>query len=296
MLRLLPILLLLCQATLADERQPAWLLQLPETTRFVLVADTGNSKLHRYSIGPDGVRLLDEHYMSIGENGVGKERAWDGRTPLGVYFVTDELDTTTLHPKYGVTAFPLDYPNEWDRRHGRTGDGIWLHGVDPLSGERPARDTDGCLALANDRLTMIAGDMMPLATPVIIVRQMKWRDPGELRETAAALESAVRAWSRNFAASDLHSYFRLYADDFSYRGMSRDDWMAYRVETTADRVLDDFLIEELVLLADPEEDDLYVSRFRQTLVQGDKRLTTMKRLYWRRLQSGTFEIVAEDNG
>ena len=119
----------------------------------------------------------------------------------------------------------------------------------------------------------------------------------DFRNTAReALEAAVRDWSRSFAASDLHSYFRLYAEDFSYRGMSRDEWMAYRLANTARRVLDDLLIEELVLLADPEEDGLYVSRFRQTLVRGEQRLTTMKRLYWRRLESGAFEIVAEDNG
>lgn len=294
--RLLPIVLLLSLAASAEDRHPAWVLQLPDTTHLVLVADTGSSTLLRYAVGPGGIRLLDEHYMSIGENGVGKERAWDGRTPLGVYFVADELDTTTLHPKYGVTAFPLDYPNEWDRRRGRTGDGIWIHGVDPQGGERPARDTDGCLALPNARLTMIAGDMTPLKTPVIIAREMQWRDADELRETAAALESAVRAWSRSLAAADLYSYFRLYAADFRYRGMSRDEWMAYRLDTTADRVLDALLVEELVLLADPEEEGLYVSRFRQTMVQGDKRVTTMKRLYWRRLESGAFEIVAEDNG
>ena len=34
------------------------------------------------------------------------------------------------HDKYGVAAYPLDYPNAWDRFNERTGYGIWLHGVD----------------------------------------------------------------------------------------------------------------------------------------------------------------------
>ena len=29
----------------------------------------------------------------------------------------------------GDGAFPLNYPNEWDRRLNKTGSGIWLHGT-----------------------------------------------------------------------------------------------------------------------------------------------------------------------
>ena len=62
--------------------------------------------------------------MSIGQEGPGKQSSGDKRTPLGVYFVTEQLDTSKLHEKYGVTAFVLDYPNVWDLRSRRSGDGI----------------------------------------------------------------------------------------------------------------------------------------------------------------------------
>jgi hypothetical protein len=50
------------------------------------------------------------------------------------------------------------------------------------------------------------------------------------------------------------------------------------------------------LLVDPEESGLYLSRFRQTIVDDDGSIVTTKRLYWRRNGQGKLLIVAEDNG
>ena len=58
----------------------------------------------------------------------------------------------------------------------------------------------------------------------------------------------------------------------------------------------DYSIGDIFLLADPEEQDLYLARFRQEIVGTEGRIATIKRLYWRREADGTFRIVAEDNG
>lgn len=55
-------------------------------------------------------------------------------------------------------------------------------------------------------------------------------------------------------------------------------------------------IDDVLLLADPEEAGLYLSRFRQSIDYGDRTIETMKRLYWRKTPEGVFKIVAEDNG
>jgi hypothetical protein len=78
--------------------------------------------------------------------------------------------------------------------------------------------------------------------------------------------------------------------------MNRDEWVRYRVETIGARSIDDVLLSDLLLLADPEDAALYLSRFRQTVVEGDRTVVTMKRLYWRRAEDGALRIVAEDNG
>ena len=275
---------------------PAYLLQLPATVTTILVAETDSSALHRIQNGPDGTEYLDERYMSVGQKGVGKKRAWDNRTPLGIYFVNEQLDTTKLHERYGPTAFPLDYPNAWDRINDRSGDGIWIHGVDENGGRRPPLDTDGCIALPNDELLALESVLVPVVTPVIITRQVRWASPAEIAATRDEIAMALDAWTRSIRSGDLHSYLSLYADDFEYRGMNRDEWVRYRVETIAARSIDDVLLSDLLLLADPEDDALYLSRFRQTIVEGDRTVIMMKRLYWRRAENGALRIVAEDNG
>jgi len=298
MMRWLVILLLLplhAQAS-PDGHLPAYLLEVPASTRVVLVAETNRATMHRIDNGPDGLSYVDERYMSIGQNGVGKQRPWDRRTPLGVYFVTERLDTSKLHERYGPVAFPLDYPNIWDRLNRRGGDGIWIHGVDEKGGRRPPQDTDGCLALPNDDILALEQTLQPTVTPVIIAREIRWAAPEEIAALRAELRVAVDDWAESIRSGDLHHYLSLYADDFTYRGMRRDQWAEFRLVTLGARTIEDLRLEDVLLLADPEDPDLYISRFREVLVEPDNTVAITKRLYWRRDPDRTLRIVAEDNG
>ena len=104
---------ILCRAE--ETAVPAYVVELPESVSDVLIADTKSATLHHFGRSESGIVNIQERYMSIGQNGVGKERAWDRKTPLGVYFITEQLDTSNLDAKYGVAAYPLDYPNVWDK-------------------------------------------------------------------------------------------------------------------------------------------------------------------------------------
>jgi murein L,D-transpeptidase YafK len=269
---------------------------LPVSIGSVFVAETDSSTLYRFVRVPGEPDFHDERYMSVGENGVGKNRAWDRRTPLGIYFISEELDTSRLHKKYGPLAFPLDYPNVWDRLNERSGDGIWIHGVDPKAGRRPPQDTDGCIALPNNELVEIKDDFVPLITPVIITREIRWVSYVEVDALRAELQAALEMWVQSYRAGDMHRYLSMYAHDFRYRGLNRGEWSAYRLQTIGSRSVQDLVLSEVLLLADPEEKGLFLSRFRQTIVDDVQTIVTTKRLYWRRSQSGEFRIVAEDNG
>jgi murein L,D-transpeptidase YafK len=296
MIRLLLLLVVLAPRWLfATEAAslPAYMLQVPAGIGAILVAETDTATLYRFD-SDSGVS--DERYMSIGQNGVGKRRPWDRRTPLGIYFVVEQLDTKRLHERYGAAAFPLDYPNIWDRRNRRGGDGIWIHGVDPNGGQRPPLDTDGCIALPNDELLAIEDEFVPLVTPVIITRRISWMNPEQIAAIRLELESALKNWETSFRSGDLHSYLSLYADDFEYRGMKRADWSAFRLQTFSNRPIREFEIQDILLLADPEDDSLYLSRFQQRIIDDHNTVTTIKRLYWRRSEDGKYLIVAEDNG
>jgi len=296
--RILTVLILLSIANLAwSEPVPAWLLRLPESTPTVFVAETSQSAFHRFDRTVNGVRRLRQEYMSIGQAGVGKQRTGDQRTPLGIYFVTEQLDTSRLHEKYGVTAFPLDYPNAWDRRLGRTGDGIWVHGVDANGGVRPPLDTDGCLALPNDRLRALEDLFTPNVTPVLIARELAWSEAGTVAALRVALERAVTGWAKSLEKGDMVTWLDYYDESFEHWGMSKPEWAAFSLQTTARRPIESVTVSDLLLLGDPAEEGLYLSRFRLEVTEADAgSVVSMRRMYWRRSESGAFRIVVEDSG
>ena len=275
---------------------PAYVLQLPESVAEVLIADTKTATLHRFGRTASGIAKIDQRYMSIGENGVGKKRAWDRKTPLGIYFITEKLDTSNLDDKYGVAAYPLDYPNAWDRYNHRTGDGIWLHGVDHNGSTRPPRDTDGCLALPNHELLSLADGLKPLITPVIVTRELIWSTPDELENIRMDLRIALEMWRQSLEESDLLTYLSLYSDEFRYRGMDKATWSSYRLGAFDARDIESVKLDDVLLIADPEEAGLYLSRFTQEFVTNGSTVRTTKRLYWLRQEDNSWQIVAEGAG
>lgn len=280
----------------ATGKLPAYILEMPDSVSDILIADAANATLHRFGRSGASIVQKDQRYMSIGLNGAGKVRAWDRKTPLGVYFITESLDTTRLDDKYGVAAYPLDYPNAWDRQQQRTGSGIWLHGVDHKNPDRPPLDTDGCLALQNEEILKLADVLEPLVTPVIVAREVVWATPDELENLRLEFRLVLDVWKNSLGRGDLKTYLSLYSDDFHYLGMNKEEWSSYRLGVFGARPLDGVSIDDVMLLADPEEPNLYLSRFTQVLQTNSGPVTTTKRLYWRRQDGSRWEIVSEDSG
>jgi hypothetical protein len=265
------IALFLSSVVLASEPVPEWLIRLPETTPVVFVAETSAYAFHRFDRAGDSVKKVRQDYMSIGEGGVGKRAAGDQRTPLGVYFVIEQLDTTRLHEKYGAMAFPLDYPNVWD--------------------------TDGCIALPNDRISSLEQWFEPNVTPVLIAEDMAWSEADAVAEVRGSLEQAIADWARGLEQGDMFTYLEAYDDSFRHWGMNKDEWSAFSMETVGHRPISRVEVSDLLLLGDPVEPGLYLSRFRLKIEEeGARSVITVRRIYWRRSESGAFRIVAEDSG
>ena len=130
----------------ADDGLPRHVLQLNAAQKHVLLVDSRRSRLYVFANEGGRPRYVADYYVTLGKNGIDKTREGDQKTPLGVYHVTANLPRSKLTDFYGAGAFPINYPNEWDRRQGRNGFGIWLHGVPSDVYSRPPRASDGCLA------------------------------------------------------------------------------------------------------------------------------------------------------
>jgi murein L,D-transpeptidase YafK len=288
---------LFCTPSVAEEQVPAHVIRLPESVESAFIAETSSARFHRFE-NLNGVRVKHrgDTFMSIGDNGDHKQVAGDRKTPLGIYFVTEQLDTERMHEKYGYTAFTLDYPNILDRRMLRSGDGIWVHGVDRRGGQRPPFDTDGCIALPNDALAALEDYFQPNSTPVIIARTVEWTTPGRVDVLRRELEGVVSRWVESRQRGDLHTHLSLYDEDFQHWGMNRSEWIVFQTERLQSRAIQSIDVDELMLLADTIEVETYLSRFRMATRESDGTVTVTKRLYWQRAKDGKLKLIAEDSG
>ena len=138
------------------ELAPRYLLQMPQKQKYALVLDSAKSTLFVFENAGGAARYVADYYVTIGKNGLEKLREGDKRTPIGVYHVVSQLPREKLTDFYGSSAFPINYPNEWDRVRGRDGYGIWLHGTPRDTYSRPPRASDGCIVLSNADLEALA--------------------------------------------------------------------------------------------------------------------------------------------
>jgi L,D-peptidoglycan transpeptidase YkuD (ErfK/YbiS/YcfS/YnhG family) len=172
---------------------------LSPDVRQVVVVDAKKSRL--YLLNNDAVeggvgklRVVFDAYVSMGNNGIGKWREGDAKTPLGVYFIQKHLNDDMLPDLYGSGALTLDYPNPLDKEQKRTGSGIWLHGSPSAQYARPPNATDGCVVLANDDMIRLVQFGMRYDTPVIIADQLEWHEPTPSQWASVRPAQPPKAW------------------------------------------------------------------------------------------------------
>ena len=177
------------EVTSTPERVPPLFLGDGVDTAVVVEKRTQTARL--YARGPAGVVLLKTYPCTTGQAEGAKQERGDLKTPDGVYFVSDLLPGQRLPREYGALALPLSYPNAWDRRAGRSGHGIWLHGTDRLGSPFTPRDTRGCVILRNDDLIELAAWIEPQVTPILIAEEIPDRPLAEWQvETQKLLRAA----------------------------------------------------------------------------------------------------------
>jgi len=199
---------------------PSQFLRLSTQTRTAIAVDAARSRLYLFTNGPSGLRLTGDYYVSVGKAGTIKSQEGDQRTPLGVYYITSNLDTKALNEFYGAGAMPLNYPNILDIKRGKSGSGIWLHGTPPNQYSRAPRSTDGCLVLSNPDILTLIRHVSVGATPIVVSSQLVWKPVQQLQAQARPFESALGAWRDAKVAGDLNKVLAFYAPDFASYGKS----------------------------------------------------------------------------
>lgn len=269
------------------------LITIPTSISDLLFVDARHARSYWLEQEEGALRTRRSFYTSIGKAGSGKSKAWDRRTPVGIYFIVDRLEDFELHAQYGPLAFPMDYPNGWDRYRQRTGDGIWLHGVERTGYARPPLDSDGCVVLTNVDLRLLAPAVKARQFAVIVSDGPPESSvaPNEQRE---ALHAFVERWRALAEAGD-SDWFDLYGEEF--RPLA-GDIASWREQTAAvlTSVKQQIEIGELFVAAYPGESDLFVLRFAISRTVNETSRNYYQQLYVRYNASGDYEIIAEGFG
>lgn len=170
---------------------PNAILRLAPRYRYAIVVDLPHNRLYLFRNDHGRPRLVADFYASIGSAGAGKRTEGDERTPVGVYHIHGYKPDRQLPALYGAGALPLNYPNAWDRKLGRTGYGIWLHGVPETTFSRPPRASAGCVVVPNQALKALRERVRGHDTPVILTNDLHWLTPGEARSRRHRMIAAL---------------------------------------------------------------------------------------------------------
>ena len=259
---------------------PSQLINLSAQNKHAIAIDTSRSRLYLFENSSTGLKLLADYYISVGKSGIEKTIEGDLRTPLGVYFVTSNLNPKSLKDFYGSGALPINYPNQLDIKRGKTGSGIWLHGTPPTQFSRAPLATDGCVVLANPDLERIIRAVRVRTTPVVIAQSLKWVAPQTIKADSKPFEDALKAWQIAKSSGDMTRLMSWYTPDFSSNGKTLVQWTpALQAEI---KKLDGRNIElkDVSYMRWTDTNDTMVVTFGE-LAQGAKTGQT-KRQYWMR--------------
>ena len=271
---------------------PQELMQVASETRYVIAVDASRARLYVFENTANGMRRAADFYVTVGKFGTGKNKEGDKRTPIGLYTITGFKPDSELEELYGIGAYPLSYPNEWDARNGRNGHGIWLHGVPRDTYSRPPKASDGCVVLSNDDLKNLGRYIKIGQTPVIIAPSLTWVDADLLQSARDELQQAVDRWRKDWESRDTARLLENYSRDFQSDGQGYQAFAESKRRVNAAKSWIKVDIERLSIYRQPGDKDMAILVFDQDYKSSNLNNVSRKRQYWQR-ENGRWRIIQE---
>ena len=185
-----------------------------ESLNYILVCNTNLNDINIYDTKNN--KLIFTSSVLSGKNTGTKVKEGDLKTPIGVYKITNKL--SKVDPFYGPFALVTNYPNKFDKSLGRTGHGIWIHGV-PLENKKRDPYTKGCIALDNNKLQKLNSNIV-ISNSLLIINDNK-KVSSSISDITLIL-SNIYSWREAWKYSNINSYLSFYSKkDFKRANGSR---------------------------------------------------------------------------
>ena len=271
---------------------PRYLLQMQSDQKHAIVIDTQKSRLYLYQNDNGRPRFVADYYVSQGKLGADKTQEGDKKTPIGVYHVTSSLSPQKIGDFYGSGAFPINYPNEWDKRQGRKGHGIWLHGTPSDTFSRPPKASDGCVVLSNVDLDALAKNMQIGLTPVIISNSIEWLSFDDWQNERTTLNKKIDEWRSDWESKDVNRYLKNYSKKFQTRDQGLEQFAQQKRLVNAGKDWIKVKLSNVSMFRNPGKDELVIVTFEQDYQSNNLNNQMKKRQYWIR-EDGSWKIIFE---
>ena len=176
-----------------------------ESIQYVMICQKDMKDIILYDT--KNKKKLFSSSVFIGEKSGDKKVEGDLKTPVGAYELTNKL--TNIDPFYGPLALTTNYPNIFDKANGKTGHGIWIHGLPEK--EKRNKFTKGCIALENDRLQTLSNSIN-YKNSILVISEGKFNNGS--KEDIVSILSSIFQWRKAWKANDLKTYISFYDNNF----------------------------------------------------------------------------------
>jgi murein L,D-transpeptidase YafK len=273
---------------------PGNILFLADNQPYVILVDQEKSRVYVYRNENGSLMLETDYFITIGLKGSGKQIRGDQKTPVGVYHTTQYIDGSELPDLYGEGAFPINYPNVWDRRKQRTGDGIWIHGTPSHTYNRAPLESNGCIVVSNPDFSHIQQFInADINTPVVVAERVNWLTHDQWQQQRSDMLLVLSRWILDWESLSHDRYRQNYSQtNYQAHGRNFKNWDRYkrRINRVKTRIKVGY--SDLSIFTYPGEENLVLMQFRQEYRSNDLNLGTNKELYWHKADAN-WKIVYE---
>ncbi len=269
----------------ADIR-PASIIKLPENERVILI-EKKTQTLFLYALEDKELKVRLQVPCSTGEAYGTKQESGDKKTPEGIYFLNDEFEDKYLSPIYGEKAFPTDYPNLIDRRAGKNGSAIWIHGTNkPLK----PMDSNGCIALENSNILKLSDYITLHSTPVIVVETIDRIQSPLLVQQEQDIELMLDQWTQAVENGTYHEYLSFYSPDYLPDIQWWEAWVSIRKAAQKTGVA---LVPKRDRTGIYAHQGVFVVLFDSFLTNASEKILLGKRKFFLENINGEYKIVGD---
>jgi len=230
-----------------------------ESYTDILICDKSKPQLSLYTKDKDNSFILDKEFSAYtGKNRGDKEKEGDLKTPVGVYNLIQKI--SNVDSFYGPMAFVTSYPNLYDKYKGKSGQGIWIHGV-PIDQERDSF-TKGCIAIDNQNLESL-DQKLDLKKTILIIDEKK-EIFTQQKEKYALILSQLFSWRYAWIYNDLSKYLNFYDPMFKrFDGMNIKQFSRYKKRIFSRKEKKSIVFTNINIIPYPNSQNMFTINFKE---------------------------------